>query len=649
MLGFFRRIINSRVGMIVTFITLGLIAFAFAAGDVTGLRSGSGGVLGSNVARVGGDAIGEAQFKQQLAEQLNAIRQENPSVDMPTLVANGGVENVLDQMITARALEKFGRDQGMLVSRALVGSELQSIPALQGPTGKFDQAVYERILQQRRMTDAQVQGEIAQQAMARFLIAPTIGASQVPGSLALPYASLLLERRAGEVALIPAASVAPGAAASDADLRAFYQRNVARYSLPERRVIRYAKVTPDMVKAQARPTEAEIAQGYAADRAKYAAKERRAITQITVLDQKAGEALAAKVRAGGTIADAARAAGLEPRTFAGVDKAEFARQASPAAADAVFAAAKGAVVGPVRGGLGFIVAKVDSIEQVPGKSLAQARDEIAATLANRKTIEAIGKLHDVIDDAIAGSANFSELVADHRLTAQTTPALSATGANPDDPAARPDPALMPMVNAAFAAEDGDAPTLVQLTPDGSFAIVVLDRIIRAAPRPFEQVRAAVTKDFDLDRARKAARDVAGAVLARVQKGVPLAQALAAANVKGPPIQKVAAARAQITADPRGVNPALALLFSIPGGTARMLEAPNNAGWMIVKVDSIVPGDAAKVPGVVTATRRDLGRVIGREYTQQFTEAVKAAVKVERNPAEIARLKADLSGQGGSNK
>ena len=56
-----------------------------------------------------------------------------------------------------------------------------------------------------------------------------------------------------------------------------------------------------------------------------------------------------------------------------------------------------------------------------------------------------------------------------------------------------------------------------------------------------------------------------------------------------------------------------------------------------------------MPPLVASTRRDLGRLVGREYAEQFTNAVKAEMKVTRNAAELARIKADLSGKDASNQ
>ena len=56
MLSFLRGIIHSKVGMIVTFGVLIVIALAFAAGDITGLASSSG-ILGHPLASVDGEKV----------------------------------------------------------------------------------------------------------------------------------------------------------------------------------------------------------------------------------------------------------------------------------------------------------------------------------------------------------------------------------------------------------------------------------------------------------------------------------------------------------------------------------------------------------------------------------------------------------------
>ena len=647
MLSFFRRLINSKVGVIVALAVLGIVALAFAAGDVTGLRTGNlGGLAGSNVATVDGDAITVAAFQDRVRNELEGFRQQQPTLDMNAFVAQVGADGALDRLVTALAFQHFGGDQGMAVSKRSIDGVLASIPGLQAANGSFDMATYQRMLAERKLTDTQVRAQLAQQIMTDRLAQPTIGASQVPVRLALPYASLLLERRAGHVAFVPTGAMAAGAAPTEAELQAAYRRTAARYTVAERRVVRYALVTPELVKARATPSDAEIARAYAANRAKYQPTETRTIDSVVAADQATAGAIAAKVRGGASVADAARGAGLEASSQT-VTKAAFAGTTSPPIADAVFAAAKGALVGPVRGPLGFVVARVAAVTAVPGKSLDQARGEIATELTGRKTAEQLGAIHDAMDDALGKSGTFDEVVADQKLAARTSPALLRSGVDPDNAAARPDPALAPILAAAFQAEDGDDPQLVGMGPDGSFALVAVGRIVPSAARPFAAVRADVARDVVADRARAAARRVAGAIVAKVGSGATLASALAGNGVALPPAKPLAASRAQLAANPRGAPAALALMFSMAQGTAKMLEAPQGGGWFVIKLDRIDRGDATRAPGVVTDTRASLGRLLGREYLDQFARAVRGAVGVRIDAAALASAKAELTGGSGS--
>ncbi len=645
MLSFFRRIINSKAGIVITFIVLGVIALAFAAGDITGMGGGAMTLSGDNVATVGGGKVGAAELRSRVQTELQAARQQQPTATMEQLLAQGGLQSVLDRTINGIALEEFGRDQGMVVSKRSIDGVIASIPGLRGPNGQFDPANYQRLLADQKLTDAQVRTDIARDIIAQQLMLPTQGATQVPMKVALPYASLLLEKRSGQVAFIPAKAVDTGLAPTDVELQAFYRRNIARYTVPERRVIRYALVSPDQVKARAVPTDAEVAAAYRQQAPRFAAAEKRTISQVVIADQAGANALAAKVKGGTSIADAARAAGLEPAVQSRVTKQAYAAASTAGIADAAFAAQQGGVIGPVRGPLGWIVARIEGIEQVAGKTLEQARPELVTELTKQKLQQALSDVHDKLDDALAKNATFDEAVADQKLAAQTTPALLADGGNPDAPAGAADPAITPIVAAAFQMAEGDPAQLVPVGSEGGFAMVAIGRVVGAAPRPLAQVRDRVVADVTADRARAAARRLASDILAKVNKGTPLAQALASSGRTLPPVQPASATRAQLTSAQGDVQPALALMFSMAKGNAKLLEAPNNAGWMIVKLDTIIPGNAAGTPEAVAGARGSIARIVGREYAEQFARAVRIAVGVKTDAAALAKVRADLAGNG----
>lgn len=655
MLTFLRRALFSTVGKIIALLLLIVIAVAFALGDITNLTGSRGGPAGALV-QVGNRKVTERELQERLKDALDRARQEQPALDMTQFVAMGGFDQVLDDIVNRMVLEEYGSEHGMEVSKAAIDGEIASAPGFADPvTGKFSQRAFDQFLAQQRITADQVRADIRQGTLARWVAGPTVGiargATYVSNQLALPYASQLLERRKGSVAYIPVTAIAAGAPPTDAELTAFYNRNRNRYTVPERRVIRYAVVRPDQFAESAKATEAEIAAAYKQDAAKYAASTKRTLVQVIVADQNAANALAAKIKGGETIAAAAQGAGLQPSTIADAQKESFARASSPQIADAAFAAAQGGVVGPLRSPLGWHIVRVEKVEQIPAKTLDQVRGEIATAVTQRKEAEALSGLRNQIDTAIVGNATFDEAVADAKLKAEVSAPVFGDGRTQEAAEAAtptpPDPVMTQIAQAAFAMEVNDDAQLVPLGQDGSFALVKPDRVIAAAPRPLAEIREAVTAGFIRDRQLQAARKAAIATLADINKGTPIADALKKTGLALPEIKPLDAVRGQLTQSGMQVPPPVRLMFTIAAKKAKMTEEPNGGGYWVVWLDEIQPGDASNNKELVAQTRNGLTQVVGAEYLEQFVAAARKSVGVKRDDAAIARLKAQLGGQGGN--
>lgn len=648
MLSFFRRMIRHPLGGAVALGFVALLGLAFVLSDHSSSNTGTTVNAADVAVKVGNKTITISELRAAVARDMDGYRQQQPTLDMQQFVAGGGFEATLERLIDSTAFRQYAQAQGMVVSKRSVDGLIASQPGLSGLDGKFSQEKYEQVLRQIGMTDADVRLQTTDQILTRQLLLSPIQAKQVPAQLALPYADLLLEKRSGQIGFVPAAAMPAGPAPTDAELTSYYARNLGRYRLPERRIVRYATLTPASLAAQAAPSAAEIAAAYRAQAPKFAAAELRTIVQVVVGDQTAANALAAKVRGGTAIEQAARAAGLEPATIKDTQKAALAGQSSSEIANAIFAAKAGDVVGPLRAPLGFVVAKVETVRTQPAKSLAEATPELRATLVPQKTTALLTEKRNAFDDAL-GKTSFDGLVAKNQLTAQSTPALTASGQNVDMPTAKPDPALTPILAAAFAASPGDQPQTVPLGQDGSFALVTLDKVIPAAPRPLAQMRDTVVRDFQRDRSQRAARDVAAKIVAAANGGTALPQAIAASGLKLPPLRPVVGPRAALIGNPQQVPPPLALLFAMAPKSTKLLEAPDKSGWIIVHLDTITPGNAQGNAKVIAGTQSDLGNAVGREYVAQFGKAVQNAIGTSRNAAAIASLKAELLGVASANQ
>ncbi|UZK67100.1 peptidylprolyl isomerase [Sphingomonas sp. M1-B02] len=645
MLSFFRNFTKSRYGLIVVFAFLALIAIAFAAGDITGIRATGGTQGGKVIAEVGDKKITDTEVRERIDLFLRNLQRDGQNVTMEQFLSQGGLELAIDEIINSTAMVAFAQDSGMQVSKRLIDGDIASNPAFAGLDGKFSQKAFEDLLAQNRIAPAAFRDSITNERYANWLVNRATIGSQIPEGVVLPYASLLLERRTGIVGLVSTIAMDPGPDPDDKTLTAFYNSRRARYMIPERRIVRFARVSPDALRASTAPSDAEIADAYRKAGARFAATEKRDVRQLVVLDQATANRIGTAVKGGQGLAAAATAAGLEATNFPGVEKAALARQTAPAVADAAFAATQGALVGPVRSPLGWHLLQVEKIEAVAAKTLDQARAELSTELAAAKLAQALASRRQLLDDGIADNKTFDELVAEAKLAAERTPALAANGTNPDDPAFQPNPALAPIMRAGFAIEQtGDEPQLVPLGADGSFALVTLERIVPAAPRPLAQIRESVSKDYLVEEALKKARAAAVGMIAKLEKGVPMQQALAEAGVKrGPPPKPFDFKRSEVLGTQ--MAPYLQMAFSMAPKKAKLVEGANREGYYVVYLDAVEEHSAAGNRPAIERVRADIAPQIGPEMARQFIASIRNHVEVKRNDAAIAQLRADLARQG----
>lgn len=643
MISFFRSFFQSKIGLAISFIFLALIAVAFAASDVTG-GSTFGGVSSESVAEIDGEGIGTAEFSTTASNAFNQFRQQNPQLDMAAFDSQGGIDGILEQMIGSYAASAFGESIGLGASKRLVDSEISGIQAFKGADGRFDETLFRNALAQQGLTEPRVRADIARGLLSDQLVIPATFGATMSGQMALPYAGLILEGREGEIAFVPSAAFAPKGAPTDAQLQTFFNRNGARYRIPERRVLRFATFITDRFRDRVKVSDAEIAALYKQRSAEFSATEKRDLEQLIVPTEAAAKAIAAKVNGGATMAAAAKEAGLEPVDLGLQSKADLSKAASPAVANAVFAAASGKVATPAKSALGWHVVRIGSISAIAGRSLDQVRATLENELAQEKLRQTVADFTADLEDRIADGASLADIAKDEKLTLEVSPELLANGRSPTKPDFAPIGAYQVMLPLAFALEEDAGPQLAEVQQGKEFAIFEVQEIKRAAPPPLASIRDRVARDWALAQGLTAAKGQADTIAKASRTSAALAKAVGSAKVPLPGIEKIATNRQTIMQQQGRVPPPVALLFSMAEGTTKVLEGPNRTGWFIVHLSKINRGDASKVPALLQATRTQLGQVVADEYGQQLMAAMKASTNVKRNPAAIKRVKDQLTGR-----
>ncbi|HEV2747278.1 MAG TPA: peptidyl-prolyl cis-trans isomerase [Allosphingosinicella sp.] len=644
MFSFFRRGITSKIMLGV--LALGLFAIVATGFGTDGMGVGGLAASGDTVASVEGEPISSAELIDQANRQLETARQAQPELDMAGFLKGGMLEDILSQMIASRALVAFGREQGLAASKKMIDAEIAAVPAFRNLAGQFDPNAFRAALARERVTEQVLREDLAGSLIHRQILLPAAGSPKVPQGMALQYASLLLEQRTGAVGLVPARAMGPGTPPTDAEVAAYYRDNQARYTIPERRVLRYATIGAEQVAQAAQPSEAEVNAFYQRSAARYGPKETRTLSQVVLPDQAAARAFAAKLAAGTSFAQAASEAGfsVEDIRVGEQSKSAFTNLTSAAIADAAFAAAEGATIGPTQSPLGWHIVRVDGIARQPATPLAAVRGEIERQIGQQKQSAALSALVARIEDAIGEGSTLDEVARAEKLNVRETPPITAAGVQVENPGWRA-PEITPLLKTAFDMSPDDDPIVETLQADQRFAVVAVSRVVPAAAPPLARIAARVRADLIARRAADRARAVATAIVAKINAGTTARQAFAEARLPLPPVESVTVRRIEIARPDQPVPPPLLMLFSLPQGKARILRAPGGEGWFVVHHEKQVPGNAATSPGLVEATRTQFERVLGEEYADQFGRAVEAGMDVERKPDGIRTVRRQLLGPG----
>ena len=641
MITFIRSLVSSRFGGVIALLFVGLIAIGFALGDVTG-SSAFGGLGGGNIAKVGDRNITIGEFNQSLDARLRAERRDNPNLDMANFIESGGLDSTLQQLINRYALAAFGEEYGMAVSKRLIDYEILKIPGAKGPDGKYSKLAFEAFLRNVGVSEKAIREDLLQNLFAQQLLPAATKGPKAPASFVLPYASLLLEKRSGQLAIIPSQAFLPEKPASDDALAKYYRDNSTKFTVPERRAVSYVLFDRGIVDGRAKPTDKEIAEYYTENADEFAATETRSVASIVVPTEAAAKAASDRVNDGQSLDQVASDLGLAVTNSSDVTKNAYTTQTSKSVADAVFAASDGKAAKPARTGLGWFVALVKDVKQSAARSLVQATPEISTLLETEKRETVLGDLTSEIEDAFSDGETIADVAKEQGLTVDTTPKLFATGQNAENPNYKPIPEMQVILPAAFQLDEEGGAQLIEIVEGERFAMIAVADFVKAAPPPLAKVRETVMQQWAISQGSIRAKRAAERARKEIASGKSLSAALAALKIKLPPSQKISGTRGELRQAGQSLPPPLLMLFSMKEGTAKTLTAPNQAGWFIVKLDKIVKGDASGQERMLAQSGEEITGLVLQEHAQQLVAAALKNVGVEKNEGAIAAMRKRLT-------
>jgi len=620
MLTALRRLISTWVAKIL----FALLVVSFAVWGIEDVVREFG--RDTAVARVGDSAIELTEAQNvarremtRLARQLGARFEPDENIRRTIAAA------ALEQLISDRALRAEAQRQGIVAPAPAVRATVFAIPGLRGADGAFSRPIFESLLRQNELNEAQFLQIVAGDVLRQQLVGAVRAGAAGPDALSAPLLAWVMERRVAEVVQVARAAMPEPAAPTEAQLRRFQENNPALFSAPEFREVAIAMLSAGAVAAEIEIDEALLAQAFEQRRGQYETPERRVLRQAVLPAEEAARAVAEAWRGGADLPAIEAQSAAAGGTAADLGLLDRTAMPIPAVAAAAFAAPPGSVTDPVRSPFGWHVVQVERIEPAQSRTLAQVRDELRLELAQERALDLAYERANRVEDALAGGASLADAARRFALTTATA-TTDAAGNTPEGDAASlpvPEAQRADLLRAIFAVRQGDAPRMTEMGE--AFVAIEIREVRPPALRPLEAVEEQVRAAFLADARRRAAEQRAAAVLAAAGTGRTLAEV---AEEAGLPFRRIG---------PFGRNPATAAplppelvapLFEARGEEPTMVETRD--GFAVARLAEIVRFDPASDPLGLGRVRAEIEQSMQDELEEQFAVVLRGRANVRIN-------------------
>ncbi|GAB4180403.1 MAG: peptidylprolyl isomerase [Thalassobaculales bacterium] len=581
------------------------------------------------LADVGPAKIEVPAFQARLREVLEAIRlQRNQILSSEQIVAQGIHRQVLDDLVVEALFDQGAGRLGLAAPESLMRQRIVSDRAFQDAAGNFDRLRFEQIMRSRGLSEEALVADLRVSLKREHLVSALIAGVTAPAPLVSRVEAYRQERRVVETITVGSADQQV-ADPSEAEIAEWHERNRDRFRTPERRDIEAIVLSPDeMAEAIAVPEE-RLAAAYEERRQLYVTPEKRNLRQMLLGDEEKAKAAAARLAGGADFAAVAReVAGLDE---AALPLGSLSSEDLPAElAGPVFAAAAGAVVGPLQSAFGWHLIKVDEIQPEVTRDLASVRQELTREVAREEALNGIYEVMNKLEDEIAAGGAIAQIATTLGLPLRALKGIDAAGR---DAAGAPVPGLprsAGFLAAAFDTPAGGVSPVGELD-GGGYYVLRVDAVTPSVARPLAEVKGEVVEAMRRERREAAARARAEALQGEVAAGKPMAAVAEAAGlplVQSEPFTRLGQGLGG--ASPLLVGPAFRLK---PGDSEIVATA---TGAVLLRLKEVLP-QAAPDPATTTALAGQLRSGLSSDLLAAFAEGLRAEFPVRVNERVLSQL------------
>ena len=250
-------------------------------------------VAGQNITQREWDAAQARQierFKQVFGEQFNQNMFDSPEAR----------QGVLENLLAQRAMSAHVMENHLTVSNDTLRNTIAEIPGLKNPDGQFDKQRYQQLLAAQGLTPEKFEAGLRHDLAVQQINAVVQGTAFSPKSVVARVSSLNQQAREVHELVLTLQSFRSQVKITDAMAEEYYKQHPAQFELPEIVKAEVVVFNPDVVEARIVVSDADIKAYYDQNLARYKTDEQRRASHILIAagkDAPAADKAAAKAKA----------------------------------------------------------------------------------------------------------------------------------------------------------------------------------------------------------------------------------------------------------------------------------------------------------------------------------------------------------------
>ena len=441
-------------------------------------------VIGS----VGNKEISANRYVETLRQEISAFEQQSGSSISPSEAIKLGLDaQALEKLIATTALDVEASQIGLSVGNKELASYLNKISQFQGPDGNFNQDTYRMVLTQINKNVSDFEQDV-REGLTRDMLKDGFSSGGLQtNTYAESIFNYINEERIVKTAVLTKNDLINNIPSpSNADLKNFLSESEERFTVPERKKITYAILTPKSLVTTVKVSEQELSEKYESNYKIYNRPEFRRVERIAFQDSATAQRTLTSLKAQDVSFDTI----LEERglTKNDVNLGLVSKETlSDNVGSSVFALPLFEVSQVIESDLGPALYRTVEIISSTTRSFEDVREELEESVLIDKSKRLIINKKDLYEDLLVGGASLEDLVKETEFELKSVSFHSSFDHQLRDSV---------LISEAEKLKSDDYPTLFDLN-DGSIAAMRLDEILPSYLPKLDNIRDRVLKEWEL--------------------------------------------------------------------------------------------------------------------------------------------------------